>query len=176
MPTDIHQFRGQNSEGTIVGWKRFVELCHFPANSGEPFNKMYLEPHFGKIKGGLHARNASANYKDIPIHERDLLRRWVSLEKLCPTCAGASFDMVQKKRIQVFYFKSNVGILLSAREVHSALGACGNQGRSPGADSFLEALDLYGLRAVGTLNPDARTAARRIFAVHSHFVQPHSGN
>jgi hypothetical protein len=85
MPTDIHQFRSQNSEGAVVGWKGFVKLSHFPANSGEPFNKMNLEPHFGKIQGGLHACNSSANHKDIPIHERDLLHRWVSLKKLNPT-------------------------------------------------------------------------------------------
>lgn len=73
MPTDIHQFRGQDSEGAVVGRKRFVELGHFAADSGEPFDQMNLKPHFGKIQGGLHARNSSANNKDIPIHVPELL-------------------------------------------------------------------------------------------------------
>jgi hypothetical protein len=74
MPTDIHELGGQNSEGAVVGWERFVELSHFPANGGKPFNQVNLESHFGQVQRGLHACNASANDKDIPIHERDLLQ------------------------------------------------------------------------------------------------------
>jgi hypothetical protein len=73
MSTDIHQFGGQNSEGAVVGWKGLVQLGHFPADGGEPFDKVNGKPHFGKIEGGLHARNASAYDKNIPVHEPELL-------------------------------------------------------------------------------------------------------
>jgi hypothetical protein len=74
MPTDIHELGRQDSEGAIVGGKCFIELSHFPADGGKPFNQMNLESHFGQVQRGLHTCNASANDKDIPIHERDLLQ------------------------------------------------------------------------------------------------------
>jgi hypothetical protein len=74
MSTDIHELGRQNSEGAIVCWKCFIELSHFPADGGKPFHQVDLKSHFGQVQRGLHACNASANDKDIPIHERDLLQ------------------------------------------------------------------------------------------------------
>jgi hypothetical protein len=73
MSTDLHELGAENSEGTIVCWKGLVQLGHFPADSGQSFDQVRLKAHFGQIQGGLHACNASAYDKDIPIHERDLL-------------------------------------------------------------------------------------------------------
>jgi hypothetical protein len=73
MSTDIHQLRSQNSEGAIIGGKRFVELRHFAADAGQPLHQVHLESHLGKVQGGLDSRDASSNDKNIPIHEYDLL-------------------------------------------------------------------------------------------------------
>jgi hypothetical protein len=73
MSTDIHELWPENSEGAVVRRKSFVQLGHFPADSWQPFDQVHLKPHFGQVQGSLHACNASAYDKHIPIHERDLL-------------------------------------------------------------------------------------------------------
>lgn len=75
MPTDIHELGRQNSKRAIVSGECFIELSHFPADGGKSFHEVDLKSHFGQIQRGLHARNASADDKDIPIHERDLLQK-----------------------------------------------------------------------------------------------------
>ena len=35
MPADLDQFRRDNSHGTVVGGKRLVQLCHYPADGGD---------------------------------------------------------------------------------------------------------------------------------------------
>jgi hypothetical protein len=73
MSTDIHQLGRKNSESAVVCGKGLVQLGHFPTDAGQPLDKMNLETHFGQVQRGLHACNASANDKDIPIHKYDLL-------------------------------------------------------------------------------------------------------
>jgi hypothetical protein len=73
MSTDIHQLRGQDSEGAVVGGKSLVQLGHLSPNARQLFHQMHLKSHFGKVQGGLDSRNASSDDKNIPIHEVDLL-------------------------------------------------------------------------------------------------------
>jgi len=68
MPTDIQHLGGKYSDGTVIGGKCLVQLCHLAPYAGELFHKGYPESHFCQVKGCLDTRNASAYYKDITVH------------------------------------------------------------------------------------------------------------
>ena len=38
VPADLDQFRRDNSHGTFVGGKSFVQLCHHPTDGGGSFH------------------------------------------------------------------------------------------------------------------------------------------
>jgi hypothetical protein len=69
MSTDIHQLRREDSEGAIIGGKRFVKLGHLAANAWQSLHEMHLKSHFTQVQRGLDACNTAPNHQHIPIHE-----------------------------------------------------------------------------------------------------------
>jgi len=69
MPTDIQQLRRENSDGTVIGWKRLVELRHFPANTRKPFNHVHLDSHFCQVQGSLNSGDPSADNQYVFTHD-----------------------------------------------------------------------------------------------------------
>jgi len=69
MPTDIQQLRRKNSDGTVIGRKRLVELSHPPANARKPFHHMHLYSHFCQVQGGLNSGDPSADNQYVFTHD-----------------------------------------------------------------------------------------------------------
>ncbi|KPV62198.1 MAG: hypothetical protein AOA65_1969 [Candidatus Bathyarchaeota archaeon BA1] len=51
MTGNIYHLRTLDTDAAVQSWKRFVELCHVPSYAFAPFQKAYLEAHFGEVKG-----------------------------------------------------------------------------------------------------------------------------
>jgi hypothetical protein len=60
MPADLDQFGGDNSHGTVIGWKSFVQLGHDATNGRRFFHEMNIKAGICQIQGRLHACDATA--------------------------------------------------------------------------------------------------------------------
>jgi hypothetical protein len=63
MPADLDQFGRNNSHGTVIGGKGFVQLRHDAADGRRPFNQVNIKAGIGKIQCGLHTGNAGTHYQ-----------------------------------------------------------------------------------------------------------------
>jgi hypothetical protein len=69
MPTDIQQLRREDSDGTVIGRERLVELGHSSANARKFFYHMHLDSHFRQVQGGLNAGDPSADNQYVFTHD-----------------------------------------------------------------------------------------------------------
>jgi len=82
MPAHLHQFRGEDAGGTVVGGEGLVELGHDAADADVLFHQIHLQAGIGQIEGSLNPGDAGTdnhNRTDFFIvidHERHL-KRWV---------------------------------------------------------------------------------------------------
>jgi hypothetical protein len=60
VPADLDQFGRDNSHGTVVGWKSFVQLGHQTADGRGLFNQMNQVAGVGQIQRRLHSGDSAA--------------------------------------------------------------------------------------------------------------------
>ncbi len=60
----LHQFRGEDTHGTVIGGKGLVQLGHHPADGRGGFHEVDVVPRFRQIKGGLNSGNSSPDDED----------------------------------------------------------------------------------------------------------------
>jgi hypothetical protein len=60
VPVDLDQLGREDSHGTIIGGKGFIQPGHGPADGGPFFEKVHVISGAGQIKGALHAGNSRA--------------------------------------------------------------------------------------------------------------------
>jgi hypothetical protein len=63
MPADLDQFGRDNSHGTIICGKGFIQLGHGPSDRGALFQKVYVKSAVGQVQGRLHAGNTPAHHQ-----------------------------------------------------------------------------------------------------------------
>jgi hypothetical protein len=63
MPADLDQFWRNDSHGTVVGGKGFVQLGHSATNGWALFQEVYVIARVGEIQGRLHARNTAPHHQ-----------------------------------------------------------------------------------------------------------------
>ena len=68
MSTDIQHLGRENSDGTIVGGKRFIQLSHLAADAGQLLHHVDLNAHIGKVQECLDSGNSSSNNKYVFDH------------------------------------------------------------------------------------------------------------
>ena len=56
-PTGLYQFWRQDSEGTVIGGKGFVELCHTAAHRRRTLDKIHVKAETGKVICSLQTGN-----------------------------------------------------------------------------------------------------------------------
>jgi hypothetical protein len=62
MPADLDQFGRDDSHGTVIGGKRFVQLGHEAADGSGLFQQINVIAGIGKINGRLHAGDAGTDH------------------------------------------------------------------------------------------------------------------
>jgi hypothetical protein len=50
VPADLDQFGGNNSHGTVIGWKGLVKLRHHPAYGAGFFNQVDIKTGIGQVQ------------------------------------------------------------------------------------------------------------------------------
>jgi hypothetical protein len=64
MPADLDQFGRDDSHGTVIGGKGFIQLRHQTANGGRLLQQIDIVSGIGQIQGRLHSGNAAADNHD----------------------------------------------------------------------------------------------------------------
>jgi len=66
VPADLDQLGRDNSHGTVIGGKGFVDLRHGAANGRAFFHQVDEISRIGQIQGGLHPGDAAADNHHRP--------------------------------------------------------------------------------------------------------------
>ncbi len=62
MTTGVHQLRGHDAHGAVIGGKGLVQLGHDPADGGLVVDQVNFESHLPQVQGGLHPGDAGAQH------------------------------------------------------------------------------------------------------------------
>jgi hypothetical protein len=64
VPTRLNHLGGKDTHGAIICRESFIQLGHPAADAGCLFDKVYLKPHIGQVKGRLDTSDTTTDYQN----------------------------------------------------------------------------------------------------------------
>ena len=107
MPTDILKLWPEDSDGTVIRRKGFVQLGHLAADARLFFDQMDLQAHVSQVKRSLHSGYPTTNDQYILVHE--------NLPPYAVSCGFAPFMAETTISVRSFILISIPSIKLAAQ-------------------------------------------------------------